>query len=274
MKMFQLSVVFFASIGWLSGPVIADELPPKQITLPENVRSLAPADMTPIFYSSDGPDAVMVLESKNRNSDDHLPIPKARLLILFRKDGSRYKEVERSEKIFACSTCGNDGLDPFVSEGILLRKGRLLIEQDYSAEPSTAVYKFSYNPKLLQWVVLSVVNTDVFQNFGGGNLIQEPHRIQIKSPLLLKSFDPGWQPRVPGIAVTIDEIPEIFSFSYADTTAKLDADVVIECSKKPSCHEIGRQMIGCISLTKNNKSKLFIGTSNNRRKPWREGSRK
>jgi len=262
MKFFRYLFAFTAGVGVQAIQVVSGASLSETVTLPENIKALAPNGMSPIFYVSDGQSVVMILENKVVLPNGHQSEYQKRLLVLFRKEQGSYKEIDRSDKIIACSTCGNGGTDPFIRGGIRLDKNNLTIEQDYSLEPSTAIYNFIYNTKISRWVVVSAINTDVKQSPVTSEFIKAPHVLNFPRETLLANFNPNWVPKEPGVAITVDSNSEVFSFLHADDKSELDEKVKSNCSGRPSCHELGRQMKGCIALAKNNKKQFFIGVSN------------
>jgi hypothetical protein len=265
MKSLRYLLGFLTFAAGLTGHAMADEPHPKPITLPDGAKALTPAGMNPIFFASEGSDVVMIVEAPASPSpspaSDPYANPQTRWLLFFRKEQGSYKEIDRSNKIIACSTCGNGGMDPFAPQAIKLSDGVLTVEQDYSPEPSTAVYKFSYNVKQNHWMVLSAIHTDVQQNPLTSAFNKSSHKLPLPVPPLAANFDPGWTPREPGVAVTVNEKTNDFSFLHADTNNELDDKVKADCADQPDCHELGRQVNGCIALFKDNKGKFYIGKS-------------
>jgi hypothetical protein len=265
MKRARYVLGILAFTAGLIGPAMADDQDAPPISLPKEVKAFAPIGMIPIFYGANGLDAVIVVETKDDHPDnlsmDPYAHPQTRWLIMLRKEQGVYKEIDRSDKIVACSTCGRRGLDPFVPQGIELKNGKLHIEQDYTLDPSTAEYRFSYDPKLGHWVVLSATNTEVDQNMSGGELIRRtPQNLVLPKPPLLTKFDPGWHPRESGVAFTADDQAQRISLLRGDSSEELDALIKDNCTDKEPCHEVARQFDGCITIVKDG-NKLYVGKS-------------
>lgn len=263
MKLLRNFLGLLACTAGLAGSAMADD--PPSVSLPEDVKALAPAAMIPIFYSEMDSDAALIVQTKDDHPDNpsHDPYahPQTRWLIMFRKEHGSYKEVDRSDKIIACSTCGEDGEDPFFPEGIELKNGRLDTQQDTTIEPSTADYQFSYDPKLGHWIVTSASTTEVDQNFSEGPLThQKPQKIPLPTPPLLANFDPGWQPREPMLAFSADESGENTYSSSADTERLLDVMLKADCENHKACKVLVKQVNGCAALVKDG-GQLFVGKS-------------
>jgi hypothetical protein len=122
MKFFRYLFALIAGVSAQAIQVASGAPLSETVALPENVKALVPNGMSPIFYVSNDQNAVMILENKVAQPNDPQSGYKERLLVLFRKEQGGYKEIDRSDKIIACSTCGNDGTDPFISDGIRLDK--------------------------------------------------------------------------------------------------------------------------------------------------------
>lgn len=262
MKLLRYFLRLLACTAGFAGPAMADA--PPSVSLPEDIKALAPADMIPIFYAADGSDAVMVLETKDdhpeNSSHDPYAHPQTRLLIMLRKELGTYKEIDSSDKVMACSTCGRNGFDPFVPTGIKLKNGKLFVEQDYTAVPSMAEYHFSYDPKLGHWMVISATNTDIDQNMSGDLIRSTPKRLSLPKLPLLANFNPGWHAREPGLVLVADDKADTINFLTGDTAQELDKSVKETCTDKTTCHEVVRQTNGCAALAKDG-TRLFAGKS-------------
>jgi hypothetical protein len=243
-----------------SNRVVASEQ--KRVELPNDLKHWTSPDTTPIYFASNGLNAIIVLESSGKLSESGASRPRNRTLLLLRKVQGIYVEAARTDKVIACSTCGQDGMDPFIPEGVNLKYNELKIEQDYTPEPSMAIYDIAYDTKASQWVMKSALNADVFQNFSERPLSKITHKLNLPARLPLVEFNPEWRPREPSIAVTIDE-SGVFSFLSDDTKDGLDREVVSNCANKLSCHEVARQTNGCVSLVKDDKRSFFAGTAEN-----------
>ena len=234
--------------------------------VPDELKAFVPPDMKLLVYkttgTTEGSDAVAVLERKKKYTADPDATAEQRLLLLFRREDGALREVARNDKIIGCPTCGEEMDDPFLPDGVELKQNHLIIEQDHGELPSTATYKFLYDAKTQQWEVTSAINTHYDQPVLGGAPPKTVSILKLPNPPLLTSFDPGWRTPQFWNAIVVNENAQSFVIIDDEPDEKsLDSRIQDSCKVDGKCTVLVKQNYGCMALVKDGAGQFYTGTS-------------
>ncbi|SFS18912.1 protein of unknown function [Dyella sp. OK004] len=257
----------FASLLLLSVAALAQDNPYHPVatqSLPAELKAFVPPDTKVIFYkatgTTDGSDAVVVLERQKQIPSEADITSGQRPLLMFRRVNGVFKEVDRNNNIIACSTCGDFLDDPFGDHLVDLTPGHMKIEQIHGGHhPSSADYTFVYDRAAQQWRVVSASRT----RFGdAGEGAKKVEKLQLPSDTLLTDFDPQWhRPEYWNALVVNDKTHAFSSIVDKPDEQSLDEDIHGDCQSEGICHVLVKQKYGCMALVKSGSGQFFTATS-------------
>ncbi|TCV97221.1 uncharacterized protein DUF4189 [Luteibacter rhizovicinus] len=239
---------------------------------PAEVRELVPADSKLIFYkatgSTDGSDAVAVMERQKKNASDPDITSGQRPLLVLRKIDGVFKEVARNDRVIACSVCGATFEDPFDRELTTLTPGHIHIEHNYGGrQVSSFIYNFSYNAATKQWRVTDAVST-WFDNLGEG--AKHVDKVPLPTSGLLADFDPRWRAPVFWNALVVNDQAQTFSMIIGERDpVSLEKSMQESCQSSGNCRVLFKQANGCLALAKDS-SGVFYAASSQKKKALKE----
>lgn len=223
-----------------------------EVTAPAEVAGAAPAGTHLVYYKASGSqpdaDAVAVYEAAADASGSH-----KRELLVFRKQDGAFREVTRSDRIVACSTCSPDRGDPFMDgDQLKVTPGHIDIVQVYGDEATTDVtFHFAYDKG--QWRVISASRAD-----GGAH----PAKLPLPPSGLLKDFDGQWTPTTLWNALAVNDKDHSFRFLMGQPNEEaLEAGVKKACSEKGDCRVAARVQDGCLALVRDASGQFFAAAS-------------
>lgn len=236
---------FIALIAWLMATDCA--FGAETITPTEILRA-APVGTRLVLYKASGnapdADAVAVYEAAA-----DLYGSRKRELIVFRKQEGTFKEVVRSDRIIACSTCSPERGDAFMDgEQVTLTPGHLDIVQAYGAErPTDVTFAFAYRDG--QWRVTAATRHD-----GDGRTTE----LARPSSGLLKDFDGGWRQVSLWNALLVNDAKHSFRFILDKPSERaLESGIAEALEADHGWRVAARVKDGCLALARDVSGTFF-----------------
>jgi len=233
--------------------------------VPEELKAFVPLDMKLLVYkttgTTDGSDALAVLEKQKKNVSDPDIISGQRRLLVFRRENGALKEVARNENIIACSTCGWLLDDPsFIPEGVELTPGRIRIEQaDARFHPSYSKFVFTYDASTQQWRVASSEIGVSTQDDDSGDWKMQVTKLPPSPIILLADFDPkAWRKPEYWNAIPVNEKTHEMASIFNDPGQKsLNKDLDDACRSHGMCTVLVKQLYGCLAVVRDSAWRYF-----------------
>jgi hypothetical protein len=226
----------------------ADDAAPKEV-IPLAPRNTHLIDFKANSNESEG-NAVAVFETNGEEGASRF-----RTLLILRKQNGQFKEVDRSDKIIACSTCGQFRDDPFKERDIVVKPNEIEIRHaDAGERQSTAYFRLAFDPAARHWHVVAATRTDITL----GRYDERTYSLPLPASGLVRDFDAGWTPRSYWTGVSIEAQSHKFHFeSSAPSKESLDQALAGACRDKNDCRIIVSQQDGCVALAEDEDKAFF-----------------